>query len=476
MKFITLYVGLLNLCCVGIAAAAPYKVISLDEAVSLALRFNPQIEIAGLTRVTQKFGLDVVKNQYEWQYALNASSQYTWNKSDSYATAGQSHNIQPAANINLSSGANVAVMMNNAITNPNGANNQSTYSPGLNVSLTQPLMRGFGPAIALSPLADALDQEKINQLNLQQTVISTIVKVAEDYENVLLAKQNIQIQQMTVNDVVQRIHDNQIKIHAGIMPPSDNIQAEADLASAQLGLNSAQYSYTQNRLTFLNDLGVDPNEPIDVDTKMNNTVYSLPPLASVKSQVLANDVTYQTLLINHHINQRGLAKASDDQRVQLNLVANGTTGNGTKASSFMDGSNEGASLGLTLSVPIDNLPLKQELLNAKVQLSEDAINIRSQQWLLESSAINALNNLASLEKQLRFAKSSVEQQQQTLAIANKKMHFGMGSALDISTQQKNLTQAQLTYSSSQINYLNTWLQFRQLTGLTLHDFGVTIRY
>ena len=134
------------------------RTITLNEAVDLSLRFNPVIEIAGLNRLTQKFALSVVKNQYEWQYAFNASSQYTWNKNTSDTASGQNHLLQPSATRYLASGAQVSIAMNNALLNPNGSHNPTQYSPGVSVNISQPLIRGFGSAITLSPLADALDK------------------------------------------------------------------------------------------------------------------------------------------------------------------------------------------------------------------------------------------------------------------------------------------------------------------------------
>ncbi len=457
-------------------AKIPYQTMSLNDAVDLALRFNPQLEIAGLNRLIQKYNLRVVKNQYEWHYALNASSQYTWLKNPTYTQAGQTYDLQPSATLNVASGATINTTMNNVMVNPNGIKNASSYNPGISVDIHQPLMRGFGPAVNLSPLANAIDQEKINQLNLKQAVINTIVQVALAYENVILAKQTIHIQQMTVADVKQRIHDNSIRIHAGIMPPGDNIQATADLANAQLGLNAAQYAYTQSRLAFLNDVGVSPHEPLDVKTTLDNPIHPLPTLANIQAAILANDGDYQRLIINHRINQRNWRVATDDQRSQVDLTLTGISGNNSGIANLVNGAHTTAAIGLNVSIPIDDVRLKQRVLTAKMQLSQDTIHLKAQQWLLASSGINALNNLKSLQTQLILAKNSVDQQQKTLIIAAQKLHFGLGSALDLSTQQKNLTQAQLIYSSSQINYFNTWLQFRQLTGETLNDFHITIRY
>lgn len=461
----------------------PKKTLTLDDAVYLALRYNPNVENAAISRVVQKFGLEVAKNQFELQYALTGSGQYTRTKAAGASSTGTNYTVNPSTSLNLASGGNVNLMMNNNINNPNGAANTSSYNPSLSLSVTQPLMRGFGPAVALSPLANAEDQEAINKLNLRQTIISTITKVVMDYRAIIQAKQNVLTQQVALKDVQKRIHDNLIKIRAGTIPPSDNVQAQADLAQAQLAIASAENNFTQSKLTLLNDIGLSPDQPLEIDSNITiNGDQSLPTLEQIKNLVLVNDVTYQTALINKQIDKRQLLVARDNQRTQLNLVANGTTGGGAGSGpnanlvSLTNGQNQSSTIGLQLNVPIDDMPAQQAYLSAKAQTQQDEVNLRANHWQLETSAINALNNLKTLQQQLQLAQQAVDMQTKALDIAEKKFRYGMGSALDVSIQQKALTTAQLNFTSTQVTYLDTLLQFRQLIGKTLDDFHVVVHY
>lgn len=461
------------------AAAITYQPINLNQAVQLALRFNPQVNIAGLRRLTQQMGLDVIHNQTEWQYALGASSQYTWAKNEQTSSAGQIHQLQMSGQRLWSTGANTTLLMTNPITNPNGSHNAGSYNPGLSLNLNQPLWRGVGSFITLSPVANAEDQDHIQRLNRQQTVIDTIVKVAIDYENEVLAQQNLRIERLSLAQVTQHLTDLTIEIEAGTLPAADRIQAQADLANTQLNLSSAQYSLSQSHLQLLEDIGVAPSTPISIVSQQNIRPHVLPTPTNSIASALAFDVNYQSLLINRRIDQRNLDKALDDQRPQLNVTISGTTGNGSgpgaNLASLVNHHNEMVAIGLNLSVPIDDLPLRQQGLNARVQIAQDDIDIRHLRWQLQSTVIEALHNLSALQHQWRLAQQAADQQQKTLMLAQQRLRFGMGSALDISTQQKNLTQARLTVSSTQIGYFLAWLQLRQLLGQTLADFGVRMQ-
>lgn len=458
----------------GILAATAATPINLQQAVQLALRFNPHIQIAGLQRLIQQMGLDVIHNQTEWHYALNATSQYAW----SNKSAGQAHQLQTSAQRLWQSGANTTVVMTNPITNPNGSQNASRYNPSLSLNLNQPLLRGFGALINLSPLANSEDQDHIQRLNRQQTVIDTIVTVATDYENDVLAEQNLRIQQMTLTQGLQHLHDLAIEIEAGVLPNADRAQAEADVANGQLSVSTAQYQVSQSHWQLLDAIGLSPRTPIEIDLKQNIQLHPLPAIEASIDAALASDSHYQTVLINQRIDQRHQLKAIDDLRPQLNMSLLATTGTGygnqANLSSFVNHQNQSMNIGLSLSVQIDDLPLRQQYWNARVQIAQDDIDLRQLRWQLQSAVIQAIHTLDALQHQWALATVAVHQQQQTLMLAQQRLRFGMGSALDLSTQQKNLTQAQLTLSGSQIGYFLAWLQFRQLTGKTLQDFGVRI--
>lgn len=462
------------------APPAPKK-LTLDDAVWLALRYNPDVQNSAIDRVVQKYNLVVARNQFELQYALQATSNstYTHVTQSGGGSNSNTYSLTPSASLNLPSGGTITT---NVVNTLNGASSGGTYNPQLNVTVTQHLMRGFGSAITLTPLADAYDAERVNQLSLRQTVSQTIVKVISDYYAVLANQENIVTQKMALDNATQRIEQNKIKIKAGTIPPSDNVQAEADLAQAQYGYSSALNTLTQSKLTLMNDIGLAPDENIIIDDHLNSSEYPEPPLEDAKRIVLANDTSYQTSLINYRVAQRALQLAKDNQRAQLDLTVSNSSGsssgNGSNSGleSMKNGSNSSSSIGLSLTVPIDDVKANYNTLEAKATLQKDNDNLRTAAWALEAATINAINNIHSLKAQLAIAKTSVDTQQQALNLAEIKRKYGTGSALDVSIQQTNLTNARLNYTTTQIGYLTSMLQFRQLLGKTLEDWHVQMHY
>lgn len=435
------------------AQAEELQPISLEQAIHLALRFNASLQMAHLQRVLQQFNVRVIKNQYEWHYALNTAGQYQWQNG-----SGSSFTAQPSANLLLASGATV-----NASVNHSMADWHEQTSTQL--TLTQPLWRGFGPRLRLSPLADAYDQQRINALVYKQHVMNTIMQIIADYEHVLLAKQAMRIQQNTLATVQQRMQDTAIQIQAGVIPASDAIQSQTDWVEAKLQYQSAQQAYLQSRSLWLNDLGLSPHAAIEVIDALPRVPTSLPSYAASKRQALTNDSGYQILLIHQVLDQRGLLRAQDNQRAQWNLTASNTLSHASSTS-----------LSLSGAITFDDLNAQQEVLAAQLQVQQDQLQLQDQQWTVENTTLTLLNQLNALQRQLDLAQQAVQQQRHALAITVEKKHFGLSSALDVSTQQKNLTQALLTYQNLQIHDHLAWWQLRRLTGQILQDFAITIHY
>ncbi len=456
------------------------KHLTLSDAIWLSLRYNPNVENAEINRVVQKYGVAVANNQFELQYALTGSTTSSYTRTAPTSSHSNTTTLTPTVSLNVPSGGSVNMNMTNTL---NGQSTGGTYNPALSLSYTQPLMRGFGQAVTLSTLANAYDTERINQLTLKQTIMTTIVTVATDFYAVIQNQQNVTTQKMALDTAKERISQDNIKIKAGKMAPNDDrLQAQADLAQAALAYTSAENTLLQSKLTLLSAIGLSPDEPVEVDSHISLPPFQLPPVETVKKSTVENDPTYQTDLINLGIAKRAYLVAKDNARPQLNLTVSGTTGSASGSGdaanfpSLTDGSAQSRSIGLSLSVPIDDMPLQQAILTAKAQVKQDEIGIRIQKWTLETNAINGVNNLITLKQQLDLARDSVQTQTKVLNLTKLKQNFGLASALDVSLQQNALTTALLDYTTTEINYLTTWMQFRELIGATLEDWDVKVRY
>jgi outer membrane protein TolC len=448
--------------------------LSLNEAILLAIRSNPNVQTSKLSYVAQKFNLYVQEWQFYPHYAFQASASIS-NNQDRYRE--QNYDVQPTLSLLTPIGTQMTL----------AATNQRTkhYNPGLSLQIVQPLVRGFGRAVVESALNNAKDSEVISCLNIEGTLRNTVSSVIDAYLNVVSAERTIINDEDAVSRAEQSVEQTKKFIQAGRKAGNELVTVKANAASAKAQLENDKNSRDQSRYALLSAIGVDPNTPVIFETiNIKNLIdkYSFPSLSQVKDLVLKNDIQYQTDQITlHGSTVRSLLIAEDNMRWQLNLTANASTGNGSAGgryagvNSLFNGVQQAQSVGLTLQIPIDDQLSKQALVNARLALKQAEIALRQEKWNKETSAINGWNSVLSAKRSLSFAEDAEMLQEKTYNISFQKYLHGLIDSLELQSAQLQLTQAKQTSLSAQINYIKALVNLDLLTGHTLKTWDVNVR-
>jgi len=128
----------------------------------------------------------------------------------------------------------------------------------LTVQVTQPLLNGFGRLANTRYILEARNTVKVGESQFAQQVINSVTQVANDYWELVYARDNVKVEQATVL-VDQTLYENNKKqLAIGTMAPLDVITAESQLASDQQALVQAQTTQLQDETTLLVAITKDP--------------------------------------------------------------------------------------------------------------------------------------------------------------------------------------------------------------------------
>jgi outer membrane protein TolC len=175
--------------------------------------------------------------------------------------------IQHIANVNLQynqyfpTGTQLQVGMTNNRTSSNfGFLN--LYNPyvqsALTVTVTQPLLRGFGILPNTRLIIEAKRTIKVGLSQLEQQVIATTTQVSNDYWELVYARQNVKVQEAALA-VSQRLFDeNSERLKIGTLSSLDVLTAQSQVASDKQALVQSQSVQLQDQTTLLNDITADP--------------------------------------------------------------------------------------------------------------------------------------------------------------------------------------------------------------------------
>lgn len=458
--------------------AMPSLSLSLQEAILLAVRQNPNVQSSQLNEVAAKFDVCVQKWEFYPHYGFEATANATRNGiHEDHFERSKDLNIKPSVSLLTPIGTQMTLLSSNTKTHH--------YNPGLSLQIVQPLMRGFGSAIVEAALENAKDSELISRLAIEDTLRNTVSNIVNAYLDVVSAERTISIDEKAVNRANQSVEQTQIFIKAGHKAGNELVTVQANVASAKSQLENDKNNLLQARYALLAAIGIDPNTPIhfanlDISTLLG--LYEKPGLDKVKQLALANNIQYQIDQITlHGPTSRSLLIALDNTRWQLNLTANASTGNGEGGGrnagfhSLYNGENQGQSVGLDLQIPIDDQVAKQAVVNAKIALKEAELALLQEKWSIETNAINTWNLVTSAERSLQFAQDAQALQEKTYNISYQKYLHGLIDSLELQSAQLQLIQSSQTLLSSQINYIKSLVNLDLLLGHTLKTWHVAIR-
>lgn len=454
------------------------KTLSINEAILLAVRGNPNVQESRLTYVAQKFNEYVQEWQFQPHYSFQASGIQTRSgTSGNSITNSHNWNVQPALSVLTPIGTQVTLTSNNPETNH--------FNPSLSMQIMQPLMRGFGRAVVEAALNNAKDSETISRLNVEGTLRGTITNVINAYLDIVTAEQTVTIDEEALKRAEVSVVQTKWFIQAGHKAGNELVTVQATVASAQTQLENDKNTLTQSRYALMAAIGLDPDTPIEFsDLNVFALIKKYHPATEedAKREILENDIQYQVDTITvQGPTSRSLLVAEDNTRWQLNATANATTGNGSGGGqnagmdSLFNGANQSQSIALTLNIPIDDQLSKQAVVNAKIALKQADLALKQEKWTKETSAINGWNNVASAERAMRYADDAEQFQKKTYQVSYQKYLHGLIDSLELQSAQIQLIQAQQVSLAARIAYLKSLVNLDLLVGNTLKTWNVKVR-
>jgi outer membrane protein TolC len=453
--------------------------LSLREAILLALRYNPNIQNAELDRIVQRYQLRLAHNEFELQYALAGNALI---QNSRYTGVGNvtSHNFlaTPELSLKTKMGGSASLTMDNNVA-PVG-----NYNPLINFTVTQPLLRGFGLAANEAGLLNAIDNEWLNKLNLQQSVSDQITQVIIAYRALILSGNNLENQRHQLEEAHKSYSINEKKIAAGQLEPTANIQQSYQIESLNLMVEQAVNDFETQAQNLLQTIGLDPELRLSVPSDVTLNQLKVPNQKDAVARALEHNAQYLALKMVLRADERAYEVAKNQQLWQLDATANAQAGlmtgvdNNTVSglNSIYNGQNMNESAGVTLTIPLNDISRRNQLITAKVKLEKDRLNIIAARRGLITLIKNTITTIESQAKRYKLAVKQVSLAEKSYELQKKKQQAGIASALDVSNTQNQLIQSQAGLINAKIAYLNQLSVLERILGTTLEAWRIKLRY
>ncbi|MBV8899898.1 MAG: TolC family protein [Verrucomicrobia bacterium] len=303
---------------------------------------------------------------------------------------------------------------------------------------------------------------------LRDTIDQIVANVRTQFDQILLDRALIQVQEESVNLLQSQLADQRSRFEAGTVPQFNVLQAETQLENQIPQLITARNNYRIAQLTLARTLGIPADQqyasdeplpvagmltysPIQYDLASALAVAraSRPFLKVQRSNVLAGveNVTVQAAGFQPTITaQAGLEQRSDPTSTQL-----------TKT-------REGWFLGLSGSWNIfDGFRTYGNVKQARASLEQAKATFDDAVRQVELEVATAVSNLRNSQETIISTQKAIEEAREALRLSNERLAAGTGTQLDVLNAQTQLTTAETNFVQAEYNYSAYVIEFQRST-------------
>lgn len=286
-------------------------------------------------------------------------------------------------------------------------------------------------------------------LNYQTVVAITVRDVRIAYDDVLLAEQNIAVQEASVNLLSQELRNTSQRFDAGTVPRFNVLRAEVEAANARPRLIRARNSVRIAKNNLVNLLGYDlPKEvgediPLKLTGKLTDEPYEIN-LSEALLRSFENRSEIAALRKAERLRNEDIVNAKAGYKPSAEIFA----GYGSRSSSFDNNLTRditGWFLGAQVTWDIfDGGLTRGRVIEARALRDRAQIDINDLTRQIELEVRTAYSGFIEAKELLESQKKVREQAEEALRLATSRIDAGTGTQLDVLSAQTALTEARTT--------------------------------
>ena len=401
-------------------------------------------------------------------------------------------------------GTNIQVNWNNTRASSNIANFfNPDVSSTLSVSISQPLLNGFGKEMWTRNIRIANNNRKIADWAFAQQAITTITNTITAYWELVYARESVRVNEQAVAVAQKLYEDNKKQLEIGSLAPLDVTRSESELATNNQNLILAQTVQLQDEQTLKNFISKDPLAPNLIDVailpsdqpKEPATIEAASFQDAIKEAFAKRPELQEEVynLKNAEIDVRATKNAllpsltANAFYLSAGLAGNSTTTTGTPPVTVLTQQGFTTSQSqifqnqfpqyagqLTLTLPLRNRSAQAE--HARALLVQRQFETQAQQ-LRNAALLDVRNTYIALTQdraQVAAAIKARELQQQTFDAEQKKYQLGASTVFLVIQTQRDLITAQGTEIRALANLEEARANYERAVGRTLEVNHVTI--
>lgn len=473
------------------AAPAP-RVLSLAECVAMALERNLDIQIRRLQPTIDLYNLDASRGFYDLTFNLNASQRYNSSPGSpdpasrlfEVSSETYSETYGPSFTQQLATGGRLTVNADLVRRSGNQFTRGFTYSSDAGISLTQPLLRNLWIDSTRQTIQISRHTLKIDELALRNQVMTTVTSVQQAYYELVYARDNVRVQQASLELAEKLLADNKRRVEVGALAPLDEKQSESQVAARRSDLLAARRDLEVQMNNLKNLVGDDFASLAGVALEPADKLLALPQSLSAQDSWRHGMALRPDLLqAREQIERQNIVLRFNHNQLFPSLDLTLTYGHNGIGQTFptgingvQRGDNQFYSYGIVLSFPLNNTTARNNYKASKVQ--KELLLLQFKQ--LEQGIIVEIDNAV---KQAQTAYERIEATRQARLYAEaaldaeqKKLENGKSTSFFVLQLQRDLTAARSAEIRALADYNRALSTLSRSEGTTLEKANIGLEF
>ncbi len=495
--------------------------LSLNDAIALVLENSIGLEL-------QRYQFELTDVAYQ---SSLAGPNGQWDPTFNVNQFNYTHSIQPvtqtvtsgalAANVNNTYNRNFNLQQNfrtgatatlgftsgKTVTNNPTQRFSPSLSGGVNLNMTQPLLRGGGIGLNTVGIRIAENNKRAADYGFRTQINTQVNTVVQAYWNLVSASLNVGVARQALELSQRLLEQNQKQIEIGTMAPIDIKQTEVQVANGEQSLVTAEAAVETQENTLKNLISrngvasasiagvrIIPTSRVDVPA-----VEPIQPIQDLTAMALRARPELEQARINLENTQTNLRTTKNSLLPQLNLT--GQVSQPGQAGSqnpdyvprvLPDGSTEiitqggfgnvlnqlffqprvNYNFGFTFSINLRNRSAQAAYATASLNQRTQELQLQQQINQIRTDVRNAQVNITSSRARLQASEKALAAQEAVVDGAQRKFQLGTATLFEVIQQQNTLATSRQNVVTAQVAYANAKLQMDVATGNLMDKYGI----
>ncbi|MBN2428861.1 MAG: TolC family protein [Deltaproteobacteria bacterium] len=467
-------------------AADEPLVLSLEEAIVLTLRNNRDLQVQQLQPVITGAFEKIERGVFDPELFVEGANlkeesfETSSTSGTSYRLDSKEYAVIGGLRQRFPSGTDIEASIEQSREDSNREPEQQVARLGL--TLTQALLRGFGPAVNMVGVRQAELKTLASENQLRGFTEALLAETEIAYWNYVLAEKEIAIFEESLA-VARKQHDEiASRIEVGILPEIEIAAARAEIGRREQALIEARSVFSERRLRLLRLLNTGPfgrlERPVvatsqaDIEAKPLNDLDDRIRLAcQFRPDLQEADLLLQQNRLETIVTRNGLLPRLDF------FIALGKTGYADSFSdSFrqLDGNTYDFTVGVRLSHFLGNRSAQGQDLAARASTRQAAEALANLRQVVELDVRLGANDVERNRRQIAASRLTRIYEEETLNAEQERFDVGSSTALQVAQAQRDLLASRIAEVQAVINYRIALVKLYLAEGSLLQRRGIKI--